>query len=278
MDVRRKTTARAARLGKELRGLRRARGLSQSAVADATNLNPATITRAERGGGVPQKRTVLTLLEHYRVRGPERNRLIALVDKANEPGWLELYHVDEPLADYITWESYAREALAYESLLVPGLLQTDEYFRALLVGAGVETDVEGLVEVRRRRQESLSRDEPLQLAAVIDEAVLHRPVGGGQVMAAQLTALAKESRPHVTIQVVPFSKGAHPGMLGSFTVLDDFDSAPLVCVESVRNTVFFDQPDDVRRYLDAFERLRAAALNSEESAALISNAAKKIKR
>ena len=281
MDVRRKSRARAARVGEELRLVRDQLGLSQKFVAEKTDLDPSTIGAIERGSRVPQKRSVITLLDYYRVRGPQRTRLIALVEKANEPGWVERFDLSAPLADYITWESYAKEAMTYQSVLVPGLLQTPDYTRALFRGEGLAPAVvENLVEVRHERQaSSLGREEPLRLVAVMDEAVLHRPIGGPQVMAAQLGALAKDDREHVTIQVVQHAAGAYPGLAGGpFIVLDDYDSSPLACVESVRNTVFFERPEDVRRYLDTFQDLRQMALNPEESRALIGAAARKIKK
>jgi len=285
MELRRKATARAVRLGRDLRAHRTAAGLSQTNVAKLTGINAATITRVETGNSVPQNRTMTTLLDTYRVRGAERERLLGLAAKANEPGWLDRFVDDQSISDryatYISWETEAREKLEYEALLVPGLLQTEEYTRAVIAGTEPQLeprDVERLVEVRRRRREALTKDEPLQLVAVLDEAVLHRTVGGPKVMAAQLTALAKENRPHVSVQVLPFGVGAHPGLFGSFVVLDDFSGPPLVVIESALNNVFLDEADDVRRYVTMFETLRTRALSPQDSATLLSAAARKNRR
>lgn len=283
MELAGQATARAVRLGKDLRVHRKAAGLSQADVYKATGINPATITRNEKGETVPQKGTLITLLNLYRVRGAERERLLALAAKANESGWLDRYqnNLSERYATYISWETEAHEALTYEASLVPGLLQTEPYTRAVIAGATPQVgpeEVERLIEVRRQRQLSLSKDEPLQVVAILDEAVIHHVVGGPQVMAAQLSSLAREDRPHVTVQVVPYGAGAHPGMLGPFVVLDDFVSSPIVCIESALSNVFLDDADDVRRYVTMFNQLRERALSPEDSAAVIAAAARKAKR
>lgn len=282
MELRRKGTAKALRVGRELKALRLAAGLSQADVTNQTGVSASQLTRIESGKSVPQSRTLTALLPTYGVRGAERDRLVALAARANDPAWLDAFgdNITERYANYISWEVDAREILNYEAALVPGLLQTEDYDRAIISStmqvAAREVDV--LVEVRRRRQEVLAKDAPATLSAVIDEAVLHRVVGSPAVMAAQLVALAKESRPHVTVQVLPFGAGAHPGMLGSFCVLDDFSGMPLVAIESALNNVFLDEPDDVRRYVTMFEALRTRALSPEDSAALLTAAARKIKR
>jgi transcriptional regulator with XRE-family HTH domain len=237
MDVRSKGRASAIQLGKRLLAHREAAGLTQADVAKLTNLSPVTITRQENGNSVPTRRSLEQLLSVYRVRGPEREQLEKLRSKANEPVWLDRFQNDQSITDryrtYISWEMDARVGLTYDGLLVPGLLQTEDYTRGVIAGATPEVspaDADRLVEVRRRRREVLTKDEPLQLAAVIDEAVLHRIVGSPAVLAAQLNALAKEARPHVTVQVLPFDVGAHPGLNGSFVVLDDFSGSPIVAL------------------------------------------------
>lgn len=283
MELRRKGTARAIRLGKDLKALRIAAGLSQADVAKLTHTNAATITRIETGKSVPQNRTMTTLFEAYRVPAAEQERLKALAKKANEPGWLDRFENDQSVteryATYISWETEARRAMAYEALLVPGLLQTEEYARAVIAGTTElgPREVERLVEVRRRRREVLAKKDPLEFVALVDEAVLHRPVGGPAVMAAQLTALAKESRPHVTVQVVPFGTGVHPGLLGSFVILDDLRQA-LVAIESALSIMYVDEAEDVQGYVTMFETLQSRAYSPEDSAALLSAAARKIRR
>lgn len=287
MDLGDKAKARAIRLGRRLRAYRQAARLSQDDVHKLTKFSNVTIIRHEKGESVPTQRSLSTLLDLYRVQGPERDQTFALAASANEPGWLDRFTDDDSITDryatFISWETDARKSFAFEALLVPGLLQTDDYARAVILATSPQVHpdaVDRLVEVRRRRRQALAKVEPLELAAVIDEAVLLRPVGGPAVMAAQLTALAKENRPHVTVQVLPFGAGAHPGMHGSFAILDldELGGSSVVVIESAGNNVYLDEDEDVRRYVATFEALRSRAHTREDSAEVLAAAARKIKR
>ncbi len=286
MDVpprRQPPTVRLRRLSAELRELRREAKMSRDEVANRTGIDPVTVYRIETAKVRPQTRTLLTMLDTYGVTNAQRRAdMVDLVRQSTQLGWLQGYESELPegYSAYISFESEARGLRNYQSLFVPGLLQTEDYSRAIVVGTvpnATVDDVDRRVEARLRRQELLTaRDNPLRLWAILDEAVLHRTVGGPEVMATQLRHLvAASEQANVTLQVVPYTVGAHTGMYGAFVVLDFPDPVDpdLVYLESMAGGLFLEHEDDIRRYRSMFEHLQAAALNPEDSARLIGAAA-----
>ena len=281
-------TVRLRRLAAELLNLRQSVNLSRDDVAEKTNINAATVYRIETAKVRPQRRTLLTLLDTYGITDTQRRAdLVELARQATELGWLEAYQSDLPegYSAYISFESEARSVRNYQSLFVPGLVQTEDYSRAVVIGTmphATADDVDRRVEARVRRQELLTaRDNPLRLWVILDEAVLHRIVGGPEVMAAQLRHLvAAGEQANVTLQVVPFAVGAHTGMYGAFVVVDFPDPVDpdLVYLESMAGGLFLEHEADVRRYRSMFEHLQAAALSLEDSARLIGAAATAMRR
>ncbi|KAB1156369.1 helix-turn-helix domain-containing protein [Micromonospora sp. AMSO12t] len=271
-------TVRLRRLAAELRSLRTAAGLTRDEVSEQTGINPATLYRIETAKVRPQRRTLMAMLDKYGVTDEDkRSELIALSRQAAQLGWLQAYESELPelYTTYISFEAEARSVRNYESLFVPGLLQTENYARAVIRGVlplATDADMQARVEARMQRQESLRKTEPLRLWAILDEAVLHRLTGGPAVMAEQLDALVSAAgRPHVTLQVIPFTSGAHAGMPGSFVVMDFPDPADpaLVYVDSMAGDLFLEREADVRRYTSTFEHLRATALDPTSSIKLI---------
>ena len=271
-------TVRLRRLAAELRGLRTAAGLTREEVSDQTGINPATLYRIETAKVRPQRRTLIALLDKYAVTDQgQRADLIALSRQAAQLGWLQAYESELPeqYTTYISFEAEARSVRNYESLFVPGLLQTEDYARAVIKGVlplAHDTDIELRVHARLQRQESLRKKNPLRLWAILDEAALHRRIGGADVMASQLQALvAAATQPHVTLQVIPFDRGAHPGMPGSFVVMDFPDAADpaLVYIDSMAGDLFLEREPDVRRYTVIFEHLQALALDPANSTQVI---------
>ncbi|MFJ8577147.1 helix-turn-helix domain-containing protein [Micromonospora sp. NPDC093277] len=271
-------TVRLRRLAAELRSLRTAAGLTRDEVSEQTGINPATLYRIETAKVRPQRRTLMAMLDKYGVTDEDkRSELVALSRQAAQLGWLQAYESELPelYTTYISFEAEARSVRNYESLFVPGLLQTENYARAVIRGVlplATDADVQARVEARMQRQESLRKTEPLRLWAILDEAVLHRLTGGPAVMAKQLDALVSAAgRPHVTLQVIPFTSGAHAGMPGSFVVMDFPDPADpaLVYVDSMAGDLFLEREADVRRYTSTFEHLRATALDPTSSIKLI---------
>lgn len=270
-------TVRLRRLAAELRALREAAGLNREEAAEQMRMNPSSLYRIEHAKGRPQRRTLETLLDHYGVTDPHQREALAELSKnSTQLGWLQEYEgeLPEEYQTYISFEAEAGSVRNNEPLFVPGLLQTEEYARALVAGVLPHVsgeEVERRVQARLRRQSAITtRSEPLKLWAILDEAVLRRDVGGREVMAGQLRRLVEASRqPHVTIQVMPYRMGAHPGMHSAFALMDFPDPADpeLVYVEST--ALFLERPAEVKRYADVFDYLRAAAMSPRDSIVLI---------
>jgi transcriptional regulator with XRE-family HTH domain len=278
-------TVRLRRLAAELRRLRADAGLSREEVATATAIDPATLYRIETARARrPQRRTLLAILACYGVDADTQAELLALSREADRPGLLQPYHDELPdqYATYIGFEAEARTVSNYESLFIPGLLQTEDYARAVIAGVmwtASQEEIEQRVRARLDRQALLSRPDPVRFWAVVDEAALHRVVGGKAVMRAQLRQLAEvAARPHVTLQVISFAAGAHPGMPGSFILLDFPDPADpaVVYLDSMAGDLFLEADADIRRYRSITDCLRALALAPADSQRLLSDLADRL--
>ncbi len=271
-DVR-SPTIRRRELGTLLRTLRQEQGLTVEQVAEHMLCSPSKVSRMETGQRGVTRRDIRDLCELYGVSDEETvRRLTNLAREGKEQGWWQSYNLD--FANYVGLEEAAVSLSFYMPMLIPGLLQIPGYVRALH-----EADmqnytperVEEAVEVRLRRQRILTRNPPLQLAVVLDEAVLHRAVGGPAVMGQQLESLIEAAQlSNVTIQVIPYSAGAHPAMDSLFEILDFGDTAPrVVYVEGLMGYIYVDRAQDISRYMQVFDRLQAMALTSQESISLI---------
>ncbi len=268
---------RLRRLAAQLRELREAAGLTQEHVSERTGKDRSTLYRLESAQQRPQKSTLIQLLDLYEVTEPRKTELITLLREAGQRGWMQPYHSELPevYSDYIGFEVQARSVSNYESLFVPGLLQTEAYARAQLRGTlptASEEEIESRVEARIGRQSILRKDDAPKLWAIMDESALRRLVGGRGVMREQAAYLLEaRSLPNVTIQVIPYGAGAHPGMDGSFVILDfpDADDPSIAYIESAAGGLFLEQEAEIRRYILMFEHLRAAASGLDASAALL---------
>jgi transcriptional regulator with XRE-family HTH domain len=272
-------TLRLRRLAAELRRLRAEVGLSREEVMERTAINAATLYRIEMVQAKPQRRTLMTLLELYGVPDDGRTALLDLLRQAGEQSWVQTFPSDLPEAytTFILFETEATTLLNYEALFIPGLLQTGDYARAVYQGGAptaTKDEIQHLVEARMSRQAVLTREPPLRLWTIVDEAALHRPVGGQKIMAAQLEHLAESAAelPHVTLQVIPYDAGAHPGMTASFAVLQfggDPPTGDVIYHESQTGDLFLENETDVARFTAIFEHLRAMALAPAQSTALL---------
>lgn len=270
-------TIRRWQLGEELRKLREAANVKARDAAAEIEVQPATLSKIE-GGKQAIKGTYIKLLAPlYGISPDERARLLELAAEANQPGWWVSYGklVPDWFKLFLGFEQDASDLRTYESELVPGLLQTADYSRALALAVrpdstGAELDRQ--VELRRERQHRVSGDDPPRLHAVLNEAVLHRLVGGRDVMRDQLTHLAEKAElPHVTLQVLPFSAGAHPAMTAPFLLLG-FEAEPrmnTVYLENGRGSLYLEKPADLDRYSVMFDQLQRQALTPEESSQVI---------
>lgn len=270
-------SVRLRRLAAQLRDLREERQLTQEDVSRRTGKDRSTLYRLESAQQRPQRATLIQLLDLYQVGEPRRAELLMLLREASQRGWMQPYRSELPevYSDYIGFEEEARAISNYESLFIPGLLQTEDYARAQLHGTlphASDEEIENRVRARLDRQALLTRPAPPKLWAIIDEAAARRQVGGRPVMAAQLARLQEAAgQPNITIQVIPFDAGAHPGMDGSFVVLEFPDPADrsIIYTESAAGGLFLDEEDDIRRYTLMFGHLRAAALRPQATAAAL---------
>jgi transcriptional regulator with XRE-family HTH domain len=274
-------TVRLRRLAAELRALRASSGLTRDEVVERTGINVATMYRIEHARVRPQTRTLRTLLDLYGVDKEQQTELVALLRDARERGWLHAYQSELPeqYTTFIGFEGEAESAWEYESLFVPGLLQTEDYARAVIGGTlpfASRDEVQRRVEVRMERQEVLRNENPLQLWSIVDEAALRRQVGKTAVMQAQLRHLIQACELlNVTFQVIPFDAGAHPGMPGSFIVLQFTEEAipDVIYVETMAGELFLEEESDIRRYKLVFEHLRAVSASPDASRSLLASLA-----
>lgn len=267
---------RLRRLGAEMARLRQERNLTKDQVAAATGISVQSLWRLESAQSRVQKRTVVTLLTLYQAPEDVQQELLALHRTAKERGLLTSYAQDLPgeYPAYIEFESLATGLSTYQGQVVPGLLQTPDYARALVESTdptATPDEVSKSVKARLERQELLHKDKPLRLWAILDEAVLRRRVGGLEVMARQVARLLDDARlPNVTLQVIPFEHGGHAGMRGRFVILDFADPDPsVVYLDHQGGDVFLDSKTDVARFKATFDQLRAAALSPAQSLNLL---------
>jgi transcriptional regulator with XRE-family HTH domain len=264
--------ARRYELAAQLRQLRLDAGLSIEEVAAELMCSPAKISRLETAGRGIQPRDVRDLARFYRVSDAMREELLSAAAAARKTGWWEDFGaIDEQTSNYIAMESAASSIRTVETR-VPGLLQTSDFTRALLEslrppGELTPEWIEDTIAARAKRQERL--DAGLELQVVIDEAAFARPLGGPGLMRGQVERLIRDAaRPNVSIQVVPFERGPHPGIDGNFNYLN-FPSRQLedlVYVEGLLGNFLLNRPRIVAHYLEVFDYLRnSVALPPDQS-------------
>ena len=250
-------------LGGQLHKLRESRGISAEQAAEAIRGSHSKISRMEHGRVGFKERDVSDLLTLYGVTdSEERAALLNLAREANTPGWWHAYSDVLPtwLEPYVGLEAAASVLRTYEVQFVPGLLQTEEYARALIrLGSAVsEDEIERRAELRVSRQEILGGTNPPQLWAVVDEGALRRPVGGREVARRQLQHLIKMAEhPAVSLQILPFTAGPHSAMGGPFTILRfaEPDLRDVVYIEQLTSALYLDKPSEVDSYLEVMEQL-----------------------
>lgn len=271
-------TVRRRRLGAELRRLRESAGLTIDVVADRLECSTSKISRLETGQTGASPRDVRDLLELYRVDPRDVESLVQVSREARQKGWWQPFG-SVLTGAYVGFEAAAGRIESYEAQCVPGLLQTYDYAKAMLLAVRrelAECELTDRIRVRMARQALLTQDDPVDFRVVLDEAVLTRPIGGTDIFRAQLDHIAMVGQlPNVMIQVLPFSVGAHSGMEGSFSILryrDEADS-DMVYVAMATGGVFQEKPDEMDRYSLVFSQLCESALPPEESIAFITRMA-----
>ena len=261
-------------LGAVLRALRSAKGLTVEQVAEHLLCSPSKVSRMETGQGATA-RDIRDLCDLYEVADPaERDRLMTLAREGKGPARWQRYEL--AYATYAELEQGALAISAFQSSVVHGLLHTADYARAGHEGAMPRLDPDRIdlqIEAKLTRQRILTRNDPPRFEVVLDEAALHRMVGGRRVMADQLTKiLATANLPNVVVQVLPYERGYHPAVESNFSILELPNPAPgVVFVEGLIGSTYLDRPDDLKRYREVFDRLQSIALNPKDTADLIAD-------
>lgn len=283
MPARPSPTIRRRRLAAELRRLREEAGLTIEQVAEALEFSESKVSRLETAHVTATPRDVRDLLELYGVAGSQRDELLQMAREAREKGWWFKYrdhHADQ--ASYVGLEVGADSIRIYKALVVPGLLQTPEYAKAVIRALYPSYSPEELgrrIELRMARQPILAETNPPSLWAIVDEAALHRMIGGPEVMRQQLHHLVAQARlPNVTLQVLPYAAGAHAALDGAFDILgfDEPSDHDVVHIETFTSQFYLERPEEVRWYSLIFDLLRASALAPDDSAAFIAQAADRL--
>ena len=274
-------TLRKRRLVSELRRLREAADLTIEDVAERLECSASKISRIETGRVGVTPRDVRDMLSAYGADPATAEGLVQLARDARRRAWWDEFGDIAP-GRYVGFEADAERVRTYQGLMVPGLLQSEAYTRALIRAVlpdAAPAEVDRRVELRKARQALLLEDDPLRLHAVVDEAALRRLVGGPEVMAEQLARLNEIGKlPNITLQVAPFEAGGHAAMDGPFVILSfpEQSDPAVVYIESPRGDAYWEQPSDVARYSDMFARLSAESLDPTASSALIGRVAREL--
>ncbi|MFI0259125.1 helix-turn-helix domain-containing protein [Streptomyces sp. NPDC017056] len=272
-------------LGKRLQDLREKAGLSYEQAAGALDVTHATVRRMEKAEVGLKIPYVEKLLATYGVTGQDEiDGFLKLAREANRPGWW--HHFRDVLPDwfsaYVSLESEANLIRGYQPHYVPGLLQTEEYARAVLRAGkphAAREEIDRAVALRLERQSLLTRENAPMLWIVMDETVFRRPIGGPRVMRDQIARLAEATAlPNVRLQIIPFAAGPHPSMYGPFHIFRfPIPELPdIAYTENLVGAVYFDQRDDVSQLLEALDRMCAQAAPAQTTEALLGGFRKEI--
>lgn len=265
-------------LGAQLRRLRESCGVTREGAGWEIRASESKISRMELGRVGFKERDVADLLTLYGITDPqERDALLHLARDANSPGWWHRYGDVLPswFQAYLGLEAAAALIRTYELQFVPGLLQTEEYARAVVLlghSRAASAEIDRRVTLRMRRQQVLHGEDPPQLWAVVDEAALRRPIGGAAVMRQQVSALIEATGlPNVRLQVVPFAAGGHAAAGGAFSILrfDDKELPDVVYIEQLTSALYLDKREDLDYYALAMERLCVEAEPPERTPELL---------
>jgi transcriptional regulator with XRE-family HTH domain len=266
-------------LGAQLRRLRERQGISREEAGYAIRASGSKMSRLELGRVGFKGRDVADLLSLYGVTDErERDALLRLAQDANTPGWWHRYGDVLPnwFETYVGLEEAATLVRTYEVQFIPGLLQTEDYARAVISmgnSAASSAEIEQRVSLRITRQKLLTRGDGPRLWAVVDEAALRRPIGGAKVMRGQIERLLEVTRlPGVILQVLPFRVGGHTAEAGAFTILrfPESDLPDVVYIEQLTSALYLDRREDVDGYMEAMERLCVLSARPSDTAEILS--------
>ncbi|GAA5081753.1 helix-turn-helix domain-containing protein [Streptomyces similanensis] len=266
-------------LGRRLRELREAAGLTREEAARVLRVAPATVRRMELAEVALKIPYVQVLLTTYGVSEEESAGFVRLAEEANQPGWWQRFHDVLPdwFSLYVSLEGAARLIRCYEPHFVPGLLQTEEYARAVLeagtVGQGGRESIERHVSLRMARQELLERPDPPHLWVIVEETVLRRPVSPRpEVMRGQLDKLLElTERDRVTLQIAEFADGPHPGTYAPFSLFRfaEPELPDLVYTEYLTGALYLDSRSEVAMHLEVLDHMTTRAASAERTRRLL---------
>jgi transcriptional regulator with XRE-family HTH domain len=271
-------------VGLALRDARRALGWNQRQAAEAAGFSNASISRWETGEHSPRVDHLASLLTVLQVPAERRDEIVALHRKRDEPHWVavDASEQKQQITTLLELERTATEITVVSPLLIPGLLQTADYVRAIMERGGVPADeVTTRVVTRMGRRDAITRKKnPAHLTAVVGESALRQRIGGPAVMLEQLQALPVAAEmPNVDLRVLPDNCDWHPALEGAFVLVEFSDRTPVVQIENRRSAMFFSEPPDIEAYREAAETVLRVAMSPERSAGLIAeviaNAAKR---
>jgi transcriptional regulator with XRE-family HTH domain len=270
-------TVRRWQLGQELRRLREQADVAAKAAAAELEVSQGTLSKIEGGKQGIRTIYVKVLAQYYGVDDQVRADLLALAEEANRPEWYAPHtkKVPEWFRLFLGYESAASTICTYSAELTDGLLQTPQYAKEIAVANkpdATQTELDSYVAVRSGRQQHVIKDDPPVLHTVLNEAVLRRIVGSAEIMRDQLLHVVKLSKlRNVTVQVLPFSAGAHPAMTAPFSILkfDEYPAMDSVYLENGRGSLYLDAKSDMDRYEWVFQRISKLALRATESRELL---------
>ncbi|MFE9625512.1 helix-turn-helix domain-containing protein [Streptomyces sp. NPDC006527] len=278
-----RTTTRRRQLGAMMRKLRARKALTLEEAGRRVGVSKATISRYETQSGPVRWIVIDALCREYGATDAERQAVVRLAKEAKQQGWWSSFadSIPESMNLLLTLEDEAVRESHFSCVYVPGLLQTRAYSTALQKANEVPlspAEIEQLVDIRMKRQEILSRPNPPHLWAILDESVIRRVVGAPETMREQLDRLLEATEAsHITLQILPFSKGAHAAALGSFVIIGGSEpSLDVVYVDFHTGSLFLEKDEELERYRLAFEYLRAQALDMEASSAMIHRTRKEL--
>ncbi|MEU2869802.1 helix-turn-helix transcriptional regulator [Streptomyces olivoreticuli] len=277
-------TIRSRRLGADLRQLRRKATLTADQVAEELGFSQSKISRIESGEVRVSRTDLKAMLALYGVT--DEAQVAAFVEAAKEArtqGWWIAYEDALPreYRDFIGLEGQANSIRTFEGMIIPGLVQTPDYVRHIITAGPAVLPpghVDSLIKVRMERQTILEREHPPKLWIIVTEGAIRQEVGGCKVMIAQLQHLGQlTERSNITLQVLPFSAGAHAGVQSSFVLFSFPENDPsIACVANLTGTLFMDQPGQLEAFSGAFDNLRASALSPADSLTLIESVIKEL--
>jgi transcriptional regulator with XRE-family HTH domain len=254
-----------------MREAREAQGLGVRELADLVGLSAQMLSQWERGTRVPTVAQVALILGFLQLKGERREHILELARTAREPDWIannpqSLRHCEAGAARLINWETG----------IVPGLLQTADYARAIFEASGLTTDqTDSRIATRMQRQKMLTGPTPVELEAILDERVLTDAVGNENIMSDQMDRLLEASElPHVSVRILGPTTGYHPGRVGSFLIMEYEESQPIVLLEHHRCSVFLSAADKVNAFRNLAKMLSKTAMTEEASRAMIAEAAR----